>query len=126
MRKSLVVVGTLLELSAAKVIDVDGADTTAVSSYAKKLIALGKEDILQKSEKPNSSYAIEDYIPIANGIKLALDVQNVNLSAQEQGDLKSMLQTLQMEIQTLVPRVTAESKGKQRRAMIMLDKVNVV
>jgi hypothetical protein len=120
MRRNLGVVGTLLELTAAKALKIDnGKDVEGkVTSYATKLLALWKYRPVKVTDR--SERELEGWVPLLHGMRLALKVDGI--SSGEMGSLlKSRLEELEKAAQEIRTQVIEAANGKPRRCLQMYD-----
>jgi len=144
MRRDLTVIGVLLELAAATAVnlnagkDVDGK----VAGYVTKMLAIHKTAAaaavavpFELSETEPTTRQIENWLPLWNGIKLALQVDSntgtgiigtkgASLSQADDDSLRSMLLGLDRAVQNARKKVVAEANGKPRRCLSMYEELS--
>ena len=121
MRRSFMVVGVLLELSAARVLHSSEAvehEKDKVKSYAAKALALPTNLSLGKSAE--TRVQMERWIPLWNGLKMAMKIDEVSQSGLAE-KLRNMISNLEGSINKARTTLIDEAKGRPRRPLIMYE-----
>lgn len=131
MRKDITVLGVLLEMAAARAVsvhkgrDVDGR----VGSFLSKTVALIPSDAEYREKQKIPGQAIEEWLPLVNGIRLSLQVTGVavgkgrNVESEMKGALKNRLSEVDAMIKEEAQKLRKESPGTPRRALKMLEQL---
>lgn len=139
MRQSLMVVGVLLELAAAKSIDVNGGKDSEdqVASYVAKALALSKDGFnndrstaaAANPETKSASWILQsktnwlvNYVPLWHGMRLAARVDGA-IKPGLRRDFDSRTKDLQKQIKAYEADVRQTQEGKPRLALQLYEQV---
>jgi hypothetical protein len=143
MRQSLMVVGVLLEMAAAKALEVNGGKDVDghVSSYVAKAIALFSENqikervtadynimISKKETVTAHAWWLADMLPLWYGMKLAAKVE-ASVSPDIRESFDQRFKTLDTEIQAAASDFRKGgdiAQGKNPRPLAMLDQLKSI
>ncbi|KAL4787825.1 hypothetical protein BJX76DRAFT_267673 [Aspergillus varians] len=103
-KRNPLVIGTLLELSAARALSVEGTDQSReVESLARRLLASWKDQDLstEKKDWPSIDRLLQQLVPSYNGLKLALQLDSIANNKHIASGLKTRVNEFGMFIAKL-------------------------
>ncbi|KAL4902397.1 hypothetical protein BDW74DRAFT_158461 [Aspergillus multicolor] len=112
-KRSTLVIGTLLELSAARALSDDGFDGRKVESQARRLLASLKRKNLKNVGKDTLSNdrLLQELVPCYNGMKLALQLDSITHNKPFASALKTRTNELGMFIGNLKKAINKPTIG---------------
>ena len=126
MRKSMMVIGVLLELAAARAThinagkDVDGK----VIRYAKNALVLCQQSLVQSAKNHiEAARGLERWLPLWAGFKVAQNVDTVRQSNLA-SSLRDQAEKLEVAINEAKTQVEEQAVGKPRRCLNMYNEVS--
>jgi len=133
MRQSLMVVGVLLEMAAAKNIHSSaGKDTDGqVATYVAKALALSEAGFNeplsdgQQKETARLGHVLGNHLPLWHGMKLATKIEGA-VSPGIQQTFNKRLQSLEKSIKDAESNVRNADKYQPRRALQMYDQLKAL
>ena len=125
MRKSVVVIGVLLELATARALHVnEGKDVDGkVIRYAEIALALYRQCSFQPgNDHIAAARMLENWLPMWAGLKMAQKVDGLK-GSKVANDLREQAEKLQGPIKEAKARVEEQAEGKSRRSLNMYNEV---
>ena len=125
MRKSMMVVGVLLELAAARALHMNGAQDVdgKVMRYAENSLALCRQSSFQPGKDfIEAATKLERWLPLWAGLKMAQQVDGVR-QIKLASDLREQAEKLEGPINEAKAQVEEQAGGKPRRCLNMYNEV---
>jgi len=126
MRKSVIVIGVLLELAAARALHMNDAKDVGgrVKRYAENALLLCRQNSFQPGKDHiEAAKELERWLPMWAGLKMAARVECAGQSGLS-SDLREEAEKLQGPIEEAKSQVEQEAAGKPRRCLNMYNEVS--
>ena len=128
MRRSLAVVGVLLELAAAREIHRDcGEDLNGkVTRYARNVVLLcEKANIQVSNDWRNTARRLERWIPLRAGLKMASDIPSIKKSDLAK-KIAEQITRIDDAMEKAKAQVEEQAAGKPKRCLNMLKEIEAM
>ena len=128
LRRSVSVMGVLMELAAGRALHVDGGKDVhgKILNYARKTLAMCEpESFIPGNQVYDATHDLERWLPLWAGVKMALKIDNVDQSDLASA-LRDQLGRLDNGVNKARDTVVKDADGKPRRCLKMYDQLKSI